>query len=76
MTMYRFKASVAQFELRREPLGMWDIWVNDVATLTFPSAEEACQAVAAKQSGYAVWDNDPEEAPADLSGWETVEQET
>lgn len=72
--VYRLKTVVAVFELRQEPLGMWDLWVDDTPTLTFPSPEEAAQAVADKQSGYSVWDNDESEAPADLSVWEQVEE--
>ena len=71
--VYRLKTAIAVFELRQEPLGMWDLWVDDTPTLTFSSPEEAAQAVADKQSGYSVWDNDESEAPADLSAWEQVE---
>lgn len=53
---------------------MWDLWVDDTPTLTFSSPEEAAQAVAGKESGYSVWDNGECEAPADLSGWEPVEE--
>ncbi len=72
--IYRLKTSLATFELRREPLGMWDIWINETPTLTFPSPQEAAEAVRMKQSGYAVWDNAEEAAPDDLSGWEQVEE--
>ena len=41
MMPYRPETPVAKFELRKEPLWMWDIWVNGVTTLTFASAEEA-----------------------------------
>lgn len=53
---------------------MWDLWVDGTPTLTFPSPEEAAQAVVDKQSGYSVWDNDESEAPADLSAWEQIEE--
>lgn len=72
--IYRLRTAVAVFELRQEPLGMWDLWVDHAQTLTFPSPEEAARAVADKQSGYSVWDNDDEEAPADLACWEQVEE--
>ena len=52
---------------------MWDIWIAGTPTLTFASPEEAAQAVADKQSGYAVWDNDETSAPADLAEWGQAE---
>ena len=71
--IYRYATDVAVFELRQEPLGMWDLWVDATPTLTFASPQEAAQAVADKASGYAVWDNCELDAPADLSGWESRE---
>ena len=68
--IYRLRTRAAAFELRREPQGMWDLWVDDTPTLTFATPEEGAAAVAAKESGAANWDNAPEAAPADLSGWE------
>ena len=70
--IYRLKTAIAVFELRQEPLGMWDLWVNGAPTLTLPSAEEAAQAVSQKETGYSVWDNDDAEAPANLADWELV----
>ena len=72
--IYRLKTAVAEFVLRQEPLGLWDLWVDGTPTLTFASPEEAAQAVADKESGYTVWDNDETEAPADLSAWEQAEE--
>ena len=74
MMLYRLKTPIAEFELRREPLGMWDIWVNGAATMTYATAEEACRAVAARESGYVLWDNAEETAPGDLSGWERIDE--
>ena len=70
--IYRLETAIAAFELRQEPLGMWDLWVDGTPTLTFPSPEEAAQAVVDRESGYSVWDNSECDAPADLSGWERV----
>ncbi len=53
---------------------MWDLWVDGTPTLTFPIPEEAAQAVVDRKSGYSVWDNEGRDAPADLSGWERVEE--
>ncbi len=72
--IYRLQTAIAVFELRQEPLGLWDLWVDAAPTLTFQTPEEAAQAVADKQSGYSVWDNDEAEAPADLSAWEPIEE--
>ena len=72
--IYRLETAIAVFELRQEPLGMWDLWVDDTPTLTFPSPEEAAEAVSGKESGYSVWDNDECKAPADLSSWERIEE--
>lgn len=71
--IYRLRTAAAAFELRREPQGMWDLWVDGTPTLTFAAPEEGAAAVAAKESGAANWDNASETAPADLSGWERVD---
>ena len=70
--IYRLKTPIAEFELRQEPLGMWDLWVDGVTTSTFPKPEDAAAAVQQKDSGYTLWDNDEFEAPISLDGWETV----
>lgn len=70
--IYRLETPVATFELRREPLGMWDIWVNEMPTLTFATPEEAAAAVRRRESGYAIWDNADYAAPEGLDGWERV----
>ena len=72
--IYRLETAISVFELRQEPLGMWDLWVDGTPTLTFTSPEEAAQAVCDKQSGYSVWDNDDTQAPADLPHWKQVEE--
>ena len=72
--IYRLETPVAMFELRREPLGMWDLWVNGTPTLTFASPEEAAAAVHGRESGYAVWDNADCPSPVSLDGWEQFDE--
>ena len=72
--IYRLETAISVFEVRQEPLGMWDLWVNGTPTLTFPTPEEAAKAVAEKDSGYSVWDNDDCEASADLSDWARIDE--
>lgn len=67
---YELKTEVAHFFIRREPLGLWDLWVDEMPTLTFSSPEEAALAVYRQRSGYTVWDQlESHPAPAELSGW-------
>ena len=58
---YTLKTDLAIFEIKREPLGLWDLWVNSMPTLTFESPEVAANAVNEKRTGYAVWDNQEKE---------------
>ena len=54
---YRLKTDIAVFEIKKEPLGLWDLWINSMPTLTFQSPEDAAYAVVNKKTGYSVWDN-------------------
>ena len=70
---YFLETDVAKFEIRQEPLGMWDLWVNGMPTITFNSPESAAQAVFEQNSGYVIWDQlDSHDAPANIEGWEAV----
>ena len=42
-------------------MGLWDLWVNSMPTLTFELPEGAANAVNEKRTGYAVWDNQEKE---------------
>jgi len=67
---YRLDTDVAKFELHQEPHGLWDLWVDGMPTLTFPSPEDAAISVFNQRTGYVVWDQlDEVPAPKDLSGW-------
>ena len=67
---YELKTDISHFFIREEPLGLWDLWVDEMPTLTFASPEEAARAVAEQQTGYTVWDLlESNPAPCDLSGW-------
>ncbi len=71
---YFLETDTAKFEIRQEPLGMWDLWVGGMPTMTFPSAEDAAQSVRNGRSGYTVWDEiESNNAPENLSGWTKVE---
>ena len=71
---YFLETEVAKFEIRQEPLGMWDLWVNGMPTITFESAEAAAQSVYDGRSGYVEWDQlEQNPAPSDISGWTKVE---
>ena len=54
---YLLKTEIATFEIKKEPLGLWDLWVNSMPTLTFVSPEAAADAVVNKKTGYSVWDS-------------------
>ena len=59
--------------IRQEPLGLWDLWVDGMPTLTFSTPDAAAKAVYEQDSGYIVWDQLKEHsAPQDLSGWEKI----
>ena len=49
---YRLKTDIAVFEIKKEPLGLWDLWINSMPTLTFQSPEDAAYAVVNKKTGY------------------------
>ena len=55
--IYRIKTDIALFEIKKEPLGLWDLWVNSMPTLTFESPQEAANAVINKKTGYSAWDS-------------------
>ena len=42
---YLLKTDIATFEIKKEPLGLWDLWVNSMPILTFASPEDAADAV-------------------------------
>ena len=72
---YKLETNASVFEIQKEPLGLWDLWVNNLPTLTFQTPEEAAVAVYEQQSGYTNWDLLEEHAaPEDLSGWEIIEE--
>ena len=71
---YKLVTDTSTFEIQKEPLGLWDLWVDYMPTLTFHSPEEAALAVYEQNSGYTNWDLLEEHtAPKDLSGWQLVE---
>lgn len=71
---YFLNTNLAKFEIRQEPQGMWDLWVDGMPTLTFESAEDAAISVHAKCTGYVVWDQvGQHNAPEGLDGWTTRE---
>ena len=68
---YVLDTDIAKFVIRTEPLGMWDLWVNEMPTLTFATPEDAARAVYEHNTGYIVWDQMEERhAPETLEGWE------
>ena len=71
--LYRLHTDIATFELKREPLGLWDLWVNGMPTLTYATPQEGAEAVARHESGYSAWDNSEINVSADLGDWEKVE---
>ena len=64
---YRLKTDIAVFEIKKEPLGLWDLWINSMPTLTFQSPEDAAYAVVNKKTGYFVWDNQEKVISEDLN---------
>ena len=71
---YKIKTEIATFEIKMEPLGLWDLWVNSMPTLTFASPEEAANAVIQKKTGYSLWDNQEKKISNDLKieRWEEI----
>ena len=64
---YKLKTDIAVFEIKKEPLGLWDLWINSMPTLTFQSPEDAAYAVVNKKTGYSVWDNQEKVISEDLN---------
>ena len=72
---YKLETEVSIFEIQKEPLGLWDLWVGNMPTLTFHTPEEAAVAVYEQQSGYIIWDQlEKHTAPKDLTGWKIIEE--
>lgn len=70
---YAFNSDIAKFVIRTEPLGMWDLWVNDMPTITFETPELAARAVYDRHTGFTVWDElDETDAPEGLEGWTQI----
>lgn len=70
MLEYHLETDVAKFAIRSEPLGLWDLWVDEMPTLTFATPEDAARAVFLQNTGYVVWDQlTQHSAPAELVGW-------
>ena len=68
---YLLNTEIAKFAIRTEPLGLWDLWVDEMPTLTFATPEDAARAVYEQNTGYIVWDQlEQHSAPATLAGWE------
>ena len=67
---YFLETETTKFEIRQEPLGMWDLWVDGMPTLTFDSAQDAAQSVYNQHTGYVVWDQlEQHHAPENIDGW-------
>tara|TARA_B100001057_G_scaffold458416_1_gene507651 strand:- start:84 stop:323 length:240 start_codon:yes stop_codon:yes gene_type:complete len=64
---YKIQTKIAIFEIKKEPLGLWDLWINSMPTLTFSSPEDAANAVINKKTGYSVWDNQSENFGCEFS---------
>ena len=71
---YRIKTDIAVFEIIKEPLGLWDLWVNSMPTLTFTSPEDAVNAVIQKKTGYSVWDSQIKsiDSSFNIKNWEKI----
>ena len=72
---YKIKTDLAVFEIKKEPLGLWDLWVNSMPTLTFNSPQDAVDAVINKKTGYSLWDSQEISIGSDLNidNWEALE---
>ena len=71
---YFLDTELAKFEIRQEPLGMWDLWVNGMPTITFDTPEDAAKSVHDGRSGFVSWDQqETNDAPEDISGWQKKE---
>ena len=70
---YALNTDIAKFVIRTEPLGMWDLWVNDMPTLTFEVPEDAARAVFEQNTGFFDWDElEQHDAPETIAGWEQL----
>lgn len=71
---YLLETNTAKFEIRKEPLGMWDLWVDGMPTLAFETPEAAALSVYNQRTGYVVWDQlESHEAPQGIDGWTVKE---
>ena len=62
--------NTAKFEIRQEPLGLWDLWVNGMPTLSFETPQDAAHSVYMQNTGYTVWDQlEQHDAPENIDGW-------
>ncbi len=72
---YKLETDASTFEIQKEPLGLWDLWVDNLPTLTFSTAEEAAIAVYEQHTGYTIWDQlETHSAPMDLDGWQIIKE--
>ena len=73
---YKIKTDLAVFEIKKEPLGLWDLWVNSMPTLTFNSPQDAVDAVINKKTGYSLCDSQEISIGSDLNidNWEELEE--
>jgi len=73
---YKIKTDLAVFEIKKEPLGLWDLWVNSMPTLTFTSPQDAVDAVINKKTGYSLWDSQEISIGSDLNidNWEELKE--
>ena len=70
---YKLETELSKFEIIHEPLGLWDLWVDNMPTLTFKTPEEAAIAVFEQRTGFTTWDMlEKHDAPKDLSGWQVI----
>ena len=70
---YLLDTEIAKFVIRTEPLGLWDLWVNEMPTLTFATPEDAARAVYEQNTGYIIWDQLEEHgAPESLADWKQL----
>lgn len=71
---YVLITNTAKFEIRQEPLGLWDLWVNGMPTLSFETPQDAAHAVYNQRSGYTVWDQlEQHDAPDNIDSWTAQE---
>ncbi len=72
---YKLETKLSTFEIINEPLGLWDLWVDNMPTLTFETPEEAAVAVYEQRTGFTTWDmQEANDAPSDLTGWQVLEE--